>query len=72
MAGQPNRRPYPGRRGQVALPRACRRWVFATRRRTVRVPDRFEANNIAYIVMDYEDGEPLDALLERHGTLTEA
>ena len=38
----------------------------------VRVRDCFEANNTAYIVMDYEDGEPLDALLERHGTLTEA
>ena len=38
----------------------------------VRVSDYFEANNTAYIVMDYEDGEPLDALLERHGTLTEA
>ena len=33
----------------------------------VRVRDRFEANNAAYIVMDYEDGEPLDALLRRHG-----
>ena len=38
----------------------------------VRVRDCFEANNTAYIVMDYEDGEPLDALLRRHGTLTEA
>ena len=38
----------------------------------VRVRDCFEANNTAYIVMDYEDGEPLDALLKRHGTLTEA
>ena len=38
----------------------------------VRVRDCFEANNTAYIVMDYEDGEPLDALLQRHGTLTEA
>ena len=38
----------------------------------VRVRDRFEANNTAYIVMDYEDGEPLDALLRHHGTLTEA
>ena len=37
----------------------------------VRVRDCFEANNTAYIVMDYEDGEPLDALLQRHGTLTE-
>ena len=38
----------------------------------VRVSDYFEANNTAYIVMDYEDGEPLDVLLKRHGTLTEA
>ena len=38
----------------------------------VRVRDCFEANRTAYIVMDYEDGEPLDALLRRHGTLTEA
>ena len=38
----------------------------------VRVRDCFEANSTAYIVMDYEDGEPLDALLHRHGTLTEA
>ena len=38
----------------------------------VRVRDCFEANNTAYIVMDYEEGEPLDALLRRHGTLTEA
>ena len=38
----------------------------------VRVRDCFEANNTAYIVMDYEDGEPLDALLRRQGTLTEA
>ena len=38
----------------------------------VRVRDCFEANLTAYIVMDYEDGEPLDALLRRHGTLTEA
>ena len=38
----------------------------------VRVRDCFEANNTAYIVMDYEDGEPLDELLQRHGTLTEA
>ena len=38
----------------------------------VRVSDYFEANSTAYIVMDYEDGEPLDALLQRHGTLTEA
>ena len=38
----------------------------------VRVRDCFEANRTAYIVMDYEDGEPLDALLRRHGTLTES
>ena len=38
----------------------------------VRVRDCFKANSTAYIVMDYEDGEPLDALLRRHGTLTEA
>ena len=38
----------------------------------VRVRDCFGANNTAYIVMDYEDGEPLDALLRRYGTLTEA
>ena len=41
-------------------------------RNLVRVRDYFEANRTAYIVMDYEDGEPLDRLLERHGTLTEA
>ena len=36
----------------------------------VRVSDCFEANNTAYIVMDYEDGKPLSVLLERHGVLT--
>ena len=41
-------------------------------RNVVRVRDYFEANHTAYIVMDYEDGEPLDRLLDRHGTLTEA
>ena len=41
-------------------------------RNVVRVRDSFEANKTACIVMDYEDGEPLDALLRRHGTLTEA
>ena len=41
-------------------------------RNLVRVRDYFEANRTAYIVMDYEDGEPLDRLLERRGTLTEA
>ena len=38
----------------------------------VRVVAYFEANRTAYIVMDYEEGEPLDKLLERHGRLTEA
>ena len=38
----------------------------------VRVLDCFEANSTAYIVMDYEDGESLDRLLQRLGTLTEA
>ena len=37
----------------------------------VRVRDCFEANSTAYIVMDYEEGEALDTLLARHGTLTE-
>ena len=37
----------------------------------VRVRDCFEANNTAYIVMDYEDGESLDRVLLRLGTLTE-
>ena len=40
-------------------------------RNVVRVRDVFEANGTAYIVMDYEDGEPLDRVLERKGTLTE-
>lgn len=31
----------------------------------VRVSDYFEANNTAYIVMDYEDSQPLD-VLRRH------
>ena len=38
----------------------------------VRVRDCFRANSTAYIVMDYEDGESLDRLLQRLGTLTEA
>ena len=41
-------------------------------RNIVRVRDCFKANDTAYIVMDYEDVLPLDALLRRHGTLTEA
>ena len=42
-----------------------------THRNIVRVRDFFKANNTAYIVMDYEDGLPLNVLLERRGTLTE-
>ena len=38
----------------------------------VRVRDHFEANGAACIVMDYEEGEPLDALLARRGALAEA
>ena len=38
----------------------------------VRVKGYFEANNTAYIVMEYEEGEPLDKLLDRRGKLTEA
>ena len=37
----------------------------------VRVRDFFEANGTAYIVMDYEDGEPLSQLLQRDKTLPE-
>ncbi|MYA36265.1 MAG: SUMF1/EgtB/PvdO family nonheme iron enzyme [Gammaproteobacteria bacterium] len=37
----------------------------------VRVSDYFEANNTAYIVMDYEDGESLNEILRRKSTLTE-
>lgn len=35
----------------------------------VRVRDFFEANGTAYIVMDYEDGEPLSRRLQRDKTL---
>ena len=38
----------------------------------VRVMDYFEVNRTAYIVMDYEEGESLDRVLERRGTLSEA
>lgn len=38
----------------------------------VKVKQFFRGNNTAYIVMEYEDGEPLDELLDRHGTLSEA
>ena len=41
-------------------------------RNVVSVRDYFEANNTAYIVMDYEEGEPLDRLLGDGGTLTQA
>jgi formylglycine-generating enzyme required for sulfatase activity len=37
----------------------------------VRVRDFFEANGTAYIVMDYEDGEPLSQVLQREKTLSE-
>ncbi len=37
----------------------------------VRVRDFFEENGTAYIVMDYEDGEPLSQALQREKTLTE-
>ena len=37
----------------------------------VKVKQFFRDNNTAYIVMEYEDGEPLDELLDRHGALTE-
>ena len=38
----------------------------------VRVMDYFEVNRTAYIVMDYEEGEALNRVLERRGTLSEA
>ena len=38
----------------------------------VRVRRYFPANNTAYIVMDYVEGESLAAFLDRHGTLTPA
>ena len=41
-------------------------------RNLVRVRDYFEANRTAYIVMDYEEGESLEALLGQHGRLSEA
>ena len=41
-------------------------------RNLVRVRDYFEANQTAYIVMDYEEGESLDRLLAEHGTLNES
>lgn len=37
----------------------------------VRVRDFFEANGTAYIVMDYEDGEPLSQFLQRDKVLPE-
>ena len=41
-------------------------------RNVVRVQRYFEANNTAYLVMDYEDGASLGELLKEHGTLSEA
>ena len=38
----------------------------------VRVHRRIEANNTAYIVMDYVEGESLAAVVARHGTLAPA
>lgn len=38
----------------------------------IRVQGFLEANGTAYMVMDYEEGESLDALLKREGTLDEA
>ncbi len=40
-------------------------------RNLVRVRDFFEANRTAYMVMDFEEGEPLSRLLERRGSLPE-
>ena len=37
----------------------------------VRVRDFFEENGTAYIVMDYEDGEPLSKILQREKTVSE-
>ena len=37
----------------------------------VRVRDFFEDNGTAYIVMDYEDGEPLSKILQREKTISE-
>ena len=40
-------------------------------RNLVRAWDYFRENSTGYIVMDYEDGESLDRLLERHETFSE-
>ncbi len=40
-------------------------------RNLVRVRDFFEDNRTAYMVMDYEEGEPLSAVLDRRGRLPE-
>ena len=69
----------PRRTGELARSRADPQVRLATsgalarfeHRNVVRVRDCFEAHGTAYIVMDYEDGESLAALLEHHGTLTE-
>ena len=37
----------------------------------VRLVDLFEANNTAYLVMDYEEGENLQSILARRATLSE-
>ena len=36
----------------------------------VRITNFFEANNTAYIVMDYEEGEDLEQFIQRKGTLS--
>ena len=48
------------------------RWRDSAIRTWCAVVEYFEANNTAYIVMEYEEGEPLDRLLDSHGTLSEA
>lgn len=37
----------------------------------VRITNFFEANNTAYIVMDYEEGEDLEQFIHRKGTLSD-
>ena len=46
--------------------------VLFRHRNLVRVTHYFASNNTAYIVMDYEVGQPFNKLLEDHKTLSEA
>ena len=46
--------------------------VLFRHRNLVRVTHYFASNNTAYIVMDYEVGQPFNRLLEDHTTLTES